>query len=205
MQEKTHWENVYCTKDSTELSWFQSKAKLSLQVIHNLVTDTSANIIDVGGGASTLVDDLILLNYHKITVLDLSGSALKIVKNRLKNKAKNISWLQGNILEISLKKNCYDVWHDRAVFHFLTRQTQRQAYIKQVARALKPDGLLIISTFASDGPQKCSGLPVVRYTARELYAHFSDSFDLLNSEIECHFSPAGKEQKFVYCICKKAS
>ncbi len=203
MQVKDHWQNVYSIKNTTEVSWFQPHAQLSLKFIESLVTDTTASIIDIGGGASTLVDDLLTHNYHNISVLDLSSAALTLTKNRLATRAESVHWLEANILETELAQHAYDVWHDRAVFHFLTTPEQQQAYIKQVSHALKPDGLLIISTFASDGPLKCSGLPVVRYTTSELYSQFSDSFELINSKLESHITPVGKEQKFIYIVCRK--
>ncbi len=203
MAVKEHWENVYSNKSAAKVSWFQAHAQLSLRFIENLVTDTTSSILDVGGGASTLVDDLLTHNYHNISVLDVSSAALSVTKNRLATRAEDVHWLEVNIIEAQLAQHAYDVWHDRAVFHFLTTPEQQQAYIKQVSHALKPDGLLIISTFASDGPLKCSGLPVVRYTTSELYSQFSDSFELISSKLESHITPTGKEQKFIYCVCKK--
>lgn len=203
MEPKEHWEKVYTTKSSTEVSWFQEHAKLSLKLIQDAKTPHSASIIDVGGGASTLVDDLLACGYEHLTVLDLSGAAIATAKARLGDAAIRISWFEANILNAELPAGVYDVWHDRAVFHFLTTDAERHEYVKQVLHAVKPGGLVIVATFAEDGPTKCSGLPVSRYSASELHAQFGDPFLLLGHEKETHHTPAGGEQKFVYCFCRK--
>lgn len=163
----------------------------------------TASIIDVGGGASTLVDDLLANGYENVTVLDLSGVALATAKTRLGVQASNVQWQEANIIETKLDSNAYDVWHDRAVFHFLTTAEERHAYVQAVLRAVKPGGLVIVATFAEDGPSKCSGLPVMRYDAHELHAEFGEPFVLLGHEKESHHTPGGNEQKFVYCFCRK--
>lgn len=203
MQSKQHWETVYTTKATDEVSWFQNHAELSLKIIRDSDIPLSGKIIDVGGGASTLVDDLLNAGYCNISVLDLSGAALAKAKARLGAKAATIKWLEANILDVDLPANYYDVWHDRAVFHFLTTEAERHQYVEQVMRAVKPGGLVIVATFAEDGPEKCSGLPVMRYSTEALHSEFGDAFQLLGSEPEVHITPAGKEQKFVYCFCKR--
>lgn len=203
MKSKKHWEKVYGTKAATEVSWFQEHAKLSLSFIRKANIPVSASIIDVGGGASTLVDDLLASGYETITVLDLSGAALNIAKERLGDRANRVCWMEGNVLEAELPENGIDVWHDRAVFHFLTTETEREAYVRQVLHVVKPGGLVIVATFAEDGPTKCSGLPVMRYSAEELHSAFGQSFQLLANEKESHRTPGGNEQRFVYCCFKK--
>ncbi len=203
MESKEHWEKVYTTKSSTEVSWFQEHAKLSLKLIRDAKIPHSASIIDVGGGASTLVDDLLASGYGHLTVLDLSGAAIATAKARLGHAAIRVSWFEANILSAELPAGAYDVWHDRAVFHFLTTDEERYVYVKQVLRAVKPGGLVIVATFAEDGPTQCSGLPVSRYSASELHAQFGELFLLLGHEEETHHTPAGNEQKFVYCFCRK--
>ena len=203
MQSKDHWENVYTAKASTEVSWFQEHAELSMKLIQNVGIPTSASIIDVGGGASTLVDDLLAQSYENITVLDLSSAALFTAKNRLGKNASKIKWLEANVLEADFPVHAYDVWHDRAVFHFLTSEEDRHFYVRQVLKAVKPGGLVIVATFAEDGPTKCSGLPVMRYSADQLHSEFGEPFQLLGHEKESHHTPGGNEQKFLYCFCKK--
>ena len=205
MQSKAHWEKVYSTKATTEVSWFQEHATLSLKLITDAGVASSAAIIDVGGGASTLVDDLLAGGYRDVTVLDLSGEALAAAKERLGPQAAKVKWLEANVLDVALPRHGYDVWHDRAVFHFLTSAEERQAYVKAALRAVKPGGLVIVATFAEDGPTKCSGLPVMRYSAGELHAQFGESFELLGHEREAHHTPGGIEQKFVYCLCRKVA
>jgi 2-polyprenyl-3-methyl-5-hydroxy-6-metoxy-1,4-benzoquinol methylase len=205
MQTKEHWEKVYTTKAANTVSWFQPHAELSLKLIREAGTAPDASIIDVGGGASTLVDDLLADGHTNITVLDLSGSALATAKKRLAAGAASVRWIEGNILDVELPKEAYDVWHDRAVFHFLTTPEERHRYVQAVLNAVKPGGLVIVSTFAEDGPTRCSGLPVMRYRADELHAQFGEPFLLLGHEKESHHTPGGNEQKFVYCWCRKVA
>jgi SAM-dependent methyltransferase len=205
MESKEHWEKVYSAKAPTEVSWFQEHAELSLKLIRGAAVPTSASIIDVGGGASTLVDDLLGDGRDRITVLDLSGVALAAAKARLGPRASSVQWVHANVLEADLPAHSYDVWHDRAVFHFLTTAGERQAYVRKVLHAVKPGGLVIVATFAEDGPAKCSGLPVMRYGATELHAEFGEPFQLLGHERESHHTPAGGEQKFIYCFCRKVA
>ena len=203
MESKEHWEKLYTTKAATEVSWFQEHAQLSLKLIREAAIPTSASIIDVGGGASTLVDDLLAHGYEHVTVLDLSEAALAAAKARLGSRASQVQWVEADVLEAELPAHAYDVWHDRAVFHFLTTEEERQAYVRKVLLAVKPGGLVIAATFAEDGPTRCSGLPVMRYSAEELHAEFGAPFQLLGHERESHHTPGGNEQKFVYCFCRK--
>lgn len=205
MQSKEHWEKVYSTKAITEVSWFQEHAALSLRLIRESKVPLSASIIDVGGGASTLTDDLLDYGFNNLTVLDLSGSALAAAQLRLAKRAGIVKWLETNILDANLLPHQYDVWHDRAVFHFLTTPEERLVYVQKVLSSVKPGGIVIVSTFAEDGPTKCSGLPVMRYSATELHSQFGRPFELISHEREEHHTPGGNEQKFVYCMCRKVA
>jgi SAM-dependent methyltransferase len=203
MQPKEHWERVYTTKPTDGVSWFQDHAEQSLRLIRGTGAPLSAAVIDVGGGASTLVDDLLQDGYWRLTVLDLSAAALAAARRRLGARADAVQWLEANITTAALPAHAYDVWHDRAVFHFLTTPQERQAYVEAVLRAVKPGGHVIVATFAADGPAECSGLPVMRYSADELHAEFGAPFTLLRHEQEEHHTPFGTVQKFVYCYCLK--
>ncbi|HQQ64461.1 MAG TPA: class I SAM-dependent methyltransferase [Pseudomonadales bacterium] len=203
MASKEHWEQVYTNKLSNEVSWFQEHAAVSLRLIRDAGTPLSASIIDIGGGASTLVDDLLQEGFSDITVLDLSGKALASAKSRLGIKAAQVHWREANVLNACLPYHTYDVWHDRAVFHFLTTRQEREAYVQAVLHAVKPGGFVVVATFAEDGPTKCSGLPVMRYDEAGLHEQFGQAFDLLGSERETHHTPAGNAQEFVYCFFRK--
>ncbi len=199
---RQHWEQVYATKASTAVSWFQEHAELSMRLIHATGVSKDAPMIDVGGGASTLVDDLLSDGYSNVTVLDLSAKALGVAKQRLGVRADSVNWVEGDVTKLSLPVHAYDIWHDRAVFHFLTDPNDRHAYVQQVMRSVRPGGHVIVATFAEDGPEKCSGLPAVRYRPDSLHAEFGSAFQLLKHEKEVHNTPFGTEQKFVYCYCR---
>ena len=205
MGSKKHWESVYTSKADSEVSWFQEHAQLSLKFILDANIPTEASIIDVGGGASTLVDDLLENGYEHITILDLSEAALDTAKTRIGAHAADLQWIGDDILTVELPTNAYDVWHDRAVFHFLTTEDERHAYVQKVLQTVKPGGLVIVATFAEDGPTQSSGLPVMRYSANDLHSEFGEPFELLGHEKESHHTPAGNEQKFVYCFCRKVA
>ena len=202
MDPRTHWQKVYTAKKPTEVSWYQPTAARSLITIRRVGPDHSAAIIDVGGGASTLVDGLLADGYTRVTVLDVSGAALSEASARLANSAARVSWLEASVLDAPLPASAYGVWHDRAVFHFLTDTADRQRYVEQVRASVRPGGHVIVATFASDGPAKCSGLDVVRYTPQELYDQFGSEFQLLDSAREEHHTPTGAIQPFIYCICR---
>lgn len=203
MDTKQHWEKVYSDKSADAVSWFQPHAIRSLKLIQSLVVDKAAHIIDVGGGASTLVDDLLEQGYSNLSVLDLSAAALQVAKNRLGNAAAKIHWLEGDVTQLSLPENSIDLWHDRAVFHFLTTEEERRRYVGTVLKSVRPGGYVLVATFAEDGPEKCSGLPVQRYSASGLHTEFGSAFELLGNETEQHQTPFGKSQSFVYCYCRR--
>jgi SAM-dependent methyltransferase len=196
-----HWESVYRSRATDEVSWFQPHASSSLRLIHDTGVGLDARIIDVGGGASVLVDNLLDAGYHHLTVLDLSESALAETRKRLGARASQVGWLASDITQASLPANTYDIWHDRAVFHFLTDPADRARYVQQVLHAVKPGGHVIVATFGPGGPLQCSGLDVVRYAPDALHAEFGTPFRLLRHETEVHQTPTGKEQEFVYCYC----
>ena len=202
MDAKTPWENDYATKAPDAVSWYRAHLDTSLALIERAAASRSASIIDVGGGESTLVDDLLHRGYEHITVLDVSPTAIEITKQRLGAAAEQVHWLVGDIVEIELEPHAYDLWHDRAVFHFLTAPDRRRAYVRQVARAVKPGGHVIVSTFGPEGPQKCSGLDVMRYDAESLHDEFGGRFRLLESSQELHQTPWGTSQQFLYCYCR---
>ena len=205
MQSKEHWERVYSTKAPTAVSWYQEHAALSVRLIEKTGVPKTAAIIDVGGGASTLVDDLLARGYHNVTVLDLSATALQAAKARLGSRADSVTWIEADICRAALPENAYDVWHDRAVFHFLTAPGDRQAYVRTTLRSVRPGGHVIVATFAEDGPTQCSGLPVMRYSADELHAQFGKAFALVAHDRESHHTPFGTIQEFTYCYCRTAS
>lgn len=205
MSMQTHWEDVYRSKAPNTVSWYRPHLERSLELIRRSVPDVSASIIDVGGGESTLVDDLLGAGYRDITVLDISTVAIEHARQRIGERAAGVTWLTADITQARLPEQRYDVWHDRAVFHFLTDPAQRAAYVRQVARSVKPGGFVIVATFGPQGPQKCSGLDVVRYDADGLHGEFGASFQLLESVMEIQQTPAGKEQQFLYCYCRLES
>jgi SAM-dependent methyltransferase len=202
MDAKTHWDNVYSTKAPDAVSWYRTHLEESLALIERAVDARSASIIDVGGGESTLVDDLLLRGYKNITVLDISQAAIDFTKRRLGSAEERVHWLVGDITKIELEPLAYDLWHDRAVFHFLTTREQRIAYIRHVARCVKPGGHIIVSTFGTEGPTKCSGLEVMRYDADSLHREFGARFRLIESSKEIHNTPSGTTQQFLYCYCR---
>jgi SAM-dependent methyltransferase len=202
MDAKTHWEKVYTTKAPEAFSWYRAHLETSLTLIERAACARSAAIIDVGGGESTLVDDLLFRGYRNLTILDVSPTAIDVAKKRLGPAAKRVSWLVADIAEIELQPLAYDLWHDRAVFHFLTTPEHRGAYVQQVARAVKRGGHVIVSTFGPEGPTKCSGLEVMRYDADSLHGEFGARFRLVESAMELHHTPFGNTQQFLYCYCR---
>ena len=202
MDAKTHWEKVYTTKAPESVSWYRAHLETSLALIERAAIPLSASIIDIGGGESTFVDDLLLRGYKNLTVLDVSQTAIEVTKKRLGSAAEQVRWLVGDILKIELEPHAYDLWHDRAVFHFLTTPGRRVAYVRQVASAVRPGGHVIVSTFGPEGPTKCSGLEVMRYDAESLHGEFGGRFRLVESSKELHQTPFGTKQQFLYCYCR---
>lgn len=201
MDTQNHWDRIYTDKAPTAVSWYRPHLETSLSLIERVASKDSA-IIDVGGGESTLVDDLLSHGFGSITVLDISQTAIEVNKKRLRDRSDHVHWLVADITKAELPHSAYDVWHDRAVFHFLTHQSDRAAYIRQVANAVKVGGHVIVSTFGLEGPTKCSGLDVVRYDAESLHREFGIHFHLIDSVKELHQTPFGTVQQFLYCHCK---
>jgi SAM-dependent methyltransferase len=203
MTQKDHWEQTYETIATEKLGWFTPHLQTSLNWIKELSLTTDAPIIDVGGGASTLVGDLLEAGYGSITVLDVSEKALSSVKARLGKRAKLVEWLEGDITTIDLPAEYYDLWHDRAVFHFLNEPGQQRQYRDRLLSALKPGAHLIIGTFAPEAPARCSGLPVQRYSQERLANTLGGAFELIRQKNELHVTPGGIEQMYLYCHFRK--
>ncbi len=199
---REHWDGVYGTKREDEVSWFQKRPALSLALIREYAPDPATSIVDVGGGASSLVGELLGQGYGDISVLDISGAALERAKAKLGADAAKIEWIVADITAWTPPRR-WHVWHDRAVFHFLTDTASQDTYIAALKAATAPGAIAIVSGFAPDGPEKCSGLPVVRYDAHSLAARFGSGFELLREEREEHETPGGAVQKFYYAVLRK--
>jgi 2-polyprenyl-3-methyl-5-hydroxy-6-metoxy-1,4-benzoquinol methylase len=199
---KNHWEKTYQTKTPDGVSWYRPHLETSLALIERAAGGCSTSIIDVGGGESTLVDDLLARGYLNVTVLDVSQTAVDLTKKRLGLAGERIHWLVADITELQLPAGSYDVWHDRAAFHFLTTPQQRTSYVRQVAHSVRSGGHVIIGTFGPEGPTQCSGLEVIRYDADSLHGQFGVHFRLEESSKELHRTPFGNTQQFLYCYCK---
>lgn len=242
MSSKKHWETIYETKNHKHVGWFQEHAGMSLQFIRDSGVAKDAHILDVGAGASVLVDGLLDAGYHNLSVLDISAVALQTTQARLGPAASRVNWIEADITRLELPNGhvmrassneekrharfplpnpppegegtngslreflvnaSIDLWHDRAVFHFLTDPLDRQRYVQTVLHAVKPGGHVIVATFAEDGPLKCSGLDIVRYRPETLHQEFGNGFELLKSATELHQTPSGADQSFVYCHCRR--
>jgi 2-polyprenyl-3-methyl-5-hydroxy-6-metoxy-1,4-benzoquinol methylase len=199
MDARAHWEKVHATKDPRQVSWFRPHIERSLELIERAAPDRRASILDVGAGQSTLVDDLLGLGYEHLTVLEISQTALNGLKEHVGEAGGAIRWICGDVIETVLPEASFDVWHDRAVFHFLTEVGQRRAYVERVKKALTPGGSLIVSTFGPSGPERCSGLATMRYDASSLGSEFGERFSLVASSLELHETPSGAEQQFLFC------
>ncbi len=202
MADRAHWDDIYREKSPEGVSWYQDHPSLSLRLIRESAPDRSSNIIDIGGGASKLVDHLIA-SYAHVGVVDISAHALNVSKKRLGPKADHVTWFSGDLFEVVLPGGFYDVWHDRALFHFLTRAEDRLKYMNVMADTLKPGGNVIIATFALNGPPKCSGVDVIRYSPETLAKELGQGFSLTQTLNEDHSTPAGICQHFVYCKFQK--
>ncbi|MFC4685625.1 class I SAM-dependent methyltransferase [Epilithonimonas pallida] len=197
---KNHWENVYETKNPDEVSWTQKIPQTSLDLIEEASKDKSSKIIDIGGGDSNLTDFLLEKGFENISVLDISAKALEKAKERLGSQAENVDWIATNITEFE-PQIMYGIWHDRAAFHFLTTEEEIKKYAEIVKNAVSDT--LIIGTFSVNGPQKCSGLPIVQYNEDDLKSIFSESFELVKSFTENHITPFNTVQNFIFCQFKK--
>jgi len=201
---KKHWGNVYQDKSPLEVSWYQKEPKLSLELIRFSNVASNDAIIDVGGGTSVLVDYLSKECFTSLTVLDISENAIAIAKKRLGGKAKSIEWIVSDIIKFDTSQK-FSLWHDRALFHFLTNPSDRKKYVKALINAIRPEGHLIIATFAIGGPEKCSGLEIVQYDSEKMSAELGDNFVLVEERKEIHITPANKEQEFIFFLFRRVS
>lgn len=202
MDKKTHWEEVYRTTAAEEVGWYQTHPAMSLSLIESTRVAKFGRLIDVGGGDSTLVDHLLEHGFEHITVLDLSSAALERAKARLGERANRVTWIEGDVTDFR-SSTTYDVWHDRALFHFLTEEEDRTRYLESMNRVLRPQGHVIIATFAYEGPPTCSGLPVVRYSPQFLAIAIGKNYDFVESVEQLHRTPGGHKQPFIYCRFRK--
>ena len=205
MDRRAHWDAMYRTEDRARVSWYQAEAAVSMSLIRRYVPTLGSSIIDVGGGASVLVAQLHAAGYGDLTVLDLSGAAIASAQDNLGPAAATIRWIETDILTARLDPGHYALWHDRAVFHFLTDPADRARYVAQARRAVAPGGYVLVASFAEDGPTHCSGLEVMRYSAQSLHAQFGEEFTLLEAQREEHRTPAGQVQAFTYCLCRRTA
>ncbi len=199
MDARAHWEGVYATKPPDAVSWYQAEPALSLELIASAGLPSGASIVDVGAGASLLVDRLVELGY-RVTALDLSGRALETARRRLGSRAAAVTFVEGDVTTAPLPASAFTLWHDRAVLHFLTQPEEQRAYVRQLERCLEPGGRAVIATFGPDGPQRCSGLDVVRYSPETLGELLGPAFTLLAARREAHLTPAGATQRFQYSL-----
>lgn len=197
MDRKSHWEEVYRSTAADELGWYQAHPTMSLQCIESTGVHKTASLIDVGGGDSTLVDHLLDQGFEHLTVLDISSTALERAKARLGDRAIQVTWIEADITDFRSSQT-YEVWHDRAVFHFLTNEEDREQYRETMNSVVSPQGHAIIATFAYEAPPTCSGLPVVRYSPQFLALAIGNHFDLIESFEELHSTPGGNKQPFIY-------
>ena|SRR5665213_69998 len=199
---QAHWENVYITKGEKEVSWFQENPAPSLELIALTGLSEDAAIIDIGGGASRLVDDLLARKFRRLTVLDLSGAALAAARERLGDRGPDVQWLIADVTRWEPTET-YDLWHDRAAFHFLIDHADQSAYVDRLKKAVKPGGYVIIGTFAPDGPERCSGLPIVRHDAATLTKTLGSDFVLIDARRHEHATPWGAIQRFQFSTFRR--
>ena len=199
---KNHWEKVYKKRKTEEVSWYQLNPKTSVEVILSLNFDKEDSIIDIGGGDSLLADNLIKLGFKKIYILDISSGALERSRNRLQKKREYLNWLHSDVtdFETDLK---FNIWHDRATFHFLTDNEDVKKYVTAAEEYVKPNGFMILSTFSLSGPNKCSGLNVKQYSEESIKRTFLNGFDLVRSLDEVHTTPSCVKQNFIYCLLQR--
>ena len=197
MDRQVYWNQIYQTKGSQDVSWYQRRPDLSLALIAASGVGKDACIIDVGGGASTLVDFLLDDGYTRLAVLDLSGVALSLSRTRLGARADRVEWFEADVTSF-LPPHRFDLWHDRAVFHFLTAAEDRRSYVATLRRTLHPGGTVVLSTFALDGPPQCSGLDVMQYDEPSILAELGAEFQLQEVRRETHVTPWQSEQQFIY-------
>jgi SAM-dependent methyltransferase len=199
-----HWENIHATAPATQASWYEREPATSLRLIRGIASGPSADVVDIGAGTSFLVDRLLASGFRDVTVLDISHRALDGVRRRLGDQARGVTFIAEDVLMWEPDRQ-YEIWHDRAVFHFLTEPLARDRYINLAARSIRSGGALVLATFAEDGPAQCSGLPVSRYSAEGLEDAFSLSFTLIHDEREEHTTPGGVVQPFTWVVFRRTS
>ena len=204
MDRQAHWEGVYREKAATALSWYRPHLELSFELIQRVAETKRAAILDIGGGASTLVDDLLGAGFDDLSVLDIAEAALSASQHRLGQAARKVRWITEDFLNAQLEPQRYDVCHDRAVFHFLQTEEERAMYIEQAAHILRPKGWLILATFALDGPERCSGLEVSRYNEAALKNIVGNRFQIIESRRDSHQTPAGNLQEMMYFVLHRS-
>jgi SAM-dependent methyltransferase len=200
---RAHWQSVYRTRDADSVSWYRPHLEVSLELLAEAGMTAASRLIDVGGGASTLVDDLLERGLREISVLDISEDALAIARRRLGERAREVTWYAQDVLEAALPAGRFDYWHDRAVLHFLTDSADARRYADAAANAVSAGGYAVIGGFAPDGPQRCSGLVVSRRSAQEIAALLAPAFAPVQRRMEPHRTPAGHEQRFVYALLRR--
>lgn len=204
-QDRTpHWQSVYQTKQATEVSWFRPHLDTSMVLLKQAGLDRKSRVLDVGAGASSLVDDLLEIGVHGITALDLSDASLQVARQRLGEKASHVQWIVGDITQIQLPRGSIDLWHDRAALHFLVEPSAAASYVRIAEHAIADDGYAVIGCFAADGPERCSGLPVARRDPQDIAALFGSSFVMVDSRRETHMTPSGGAQRFAYALLRRA-
>jgi SAM-dependent methyltransferase len=202
MDRQSHWNAVWGKVRESEVSWFQEKPSLSLDLVQRYAVDKNVGILDVGGGSSRLVDALLTDGFRRIGVLDIAAPALEVAQDRLGERASAVEWIVGDVTAYE-PSHRWDVWHDRAAFHFLVDAGDQRSYVQSVQRALSPSGVVVVATFGPDGPQKCSGLDVRRQSTETIGSVFGAGFSLLESHIEMHRTPGGADQQFLYCVLRR--
>ena len=203
MNRQVHWDGLYTTKQPTELSWYQAEPVRSLELLRDVGAGPETAIIDIGGGDSRFAEAVVTAGLGHVTVLDISGAALARAKARLGARADDVRWMEADITRAELTPHSFDVWHDRAAFHFLTDAEDRSRYVERCASALRPGGSLVVATFAPDGPTHCSGLEVVRYSLDGLLEEFGDSFTLQKGITDVHYTPRGAAQRFTIAVFRR--
>lgn len=199
----THWDAVYRAKQAEQLSWFRPRLDVSLELLELAGLTNVSRVIDVGAGASTLVDHLLLRGVESIIAVDLSAAALQATRNRLSDRAAKVRWIVGDVTKLDLPASSVDIWHDRAALHFLTDPTEAVAYVRVAANAIASDGYAVIGGFASDGPEQCSGLPVVRRDPSQIAELLSEHFTMIEARRETHATPGGSAQRFAYALLRR--
>lgn len=199
---KGHWEKIYTTKKAGEVSWYQKIPETSLTLVSDFKLNKNARIIDVGGGDSSFVDHLLAEGFTNISILDISASALERAKERLGKKAEKVTWIEADVTEFNPPQK-YDLWHDRAAFHFLTDPEQIENYLKNLTSAVKKGGYVVMGTFSEKGPEKCSGIVIKQYSLHEMSQLLQENFETLQCDNVDHITPTGAIQNFTFCSFRK--